>query len=136
MAHSLLALGVSQRLFNDVDLLAALALAGSVLDRAPARFQMARSAFAGWRESLKGYGPGTIDLRLNRIDRASLDELAQVLAAAEVSLLTLGPTIPSTSLNSAEIAPGVTFLDYPSDRVRESLRGLAELLAGGPQPSV
>ncbi len=94
--------------------------------------KLARSLTADWREEILNSGPGTIDLRLERLtgDADTAREMSFVIDLVQASASRLGESISEEKLNANYGIPGVRFHGYSVKRlvnVLDRLRGLVEV---------
>jgi hypothetical protein len=115
--------------FKDLDLIAILILLESELERDRTALQLG-PVFAEWHKALDGYGPGTIDLRLN--DLLSSEEMRQamlaLLDAVDARLRAFDKTVPAWILNGRWSVPDVIFLDYSAAKLSVASSALREML--------
>jgi hypothetical protein len=131
MAHSIQVLDEKAETFNDLDLLVLIKFFLMELKRNSEAYPRLASIATGWRESLENYGPGTIDLRVERAvgDAEGRQQFANLLAAVARELNRDGELVPAAELNSLSAVPGVKFYDYQKSLLREAIAKLNKLLS-------
>lgn len=98
-------------------------------------FAAVQSLVPRWRAELRGSGPGTIDLGLERVqgEAAFPREMALLLDRVWRGCARFEDPIPAAVLNAKYRVSGVRFGDYPHARLSKAidkLRSLAGLAPG------
>ena len=129
MATSIQTIGDRAEVVNDLDLLALLAILKDTATQTRDRYSSLQPFMECWEENCVGYGPGTLDLRLEDIaaDQITKSELEHLLMGVEGKLSGFGKTVP-TSLLSRCRAPGVTFNDYPTSKIKLTIERIRSLM--------
>ena len=131
MAHSIQTLGDRTAVLNDLDLIAIIGLMVDEVKESPDRFPVINRVVLQWAASLRGYGPGTIELNLEAIAGSpeALSELKMLLSSVNDRVRSLGDRVPAPLLNHGLPAPGVTLSDYDSQFLIQAMDKLRQLLA-------
>jgi hypothetical protein len=130
MATSIQTVGNRTEIFNDLDLLAVLALLNEAATQRREECPSLEPFVKRWHENCVGYGPGTLDLGLEEVvaNNAARKTLDQLLLVVERRLCGLGRTVPASLLAAWCKAPGIAFKDYPAEHVRSAMTRIRALL--------
>ena len=116
--------------FADADLLVVFGLSLKLIDNSP-EYEILRPVAALWRESLRGYCPGVVELHLEKLDSDDArTTFLRLLKETEQVVAAFGQAIPASNLNEAVAVPGVEFYDYATSLVLTAIRKLAKLITG------
>jgi hypothetical protein len=115
---------------EDSGLIVIIIFASKFVRQSPKFYQL-RDIVKGWEDSLEGYGPGVIDLKLEQLDRCPelVEKLEELLAAILVDASQYGEKIPSGMLNGQHTAPGVSFYDYDITYLKRAIGRLHSLIS-------
>jgi len=115
---------------NDFDLLIIVGFALRIVRQIP-QFEELQELIMQWHDSLRHYGPGVIDLRLERLEQAPemARKLGELLTEIINGIAQYGETIPAYVLNEQSSVPGVKFSDYRAKNVEESVKKLQSLIS-------
>lgn len=133
MAHTILEVGGRVEIIEDLDLLALLSLLLDKVQRESAKYSTLRGFLSDWRTGIALYGPGTMDLELEGIVESALArrELEALLLEVMNSLEQFGDTIPGSLLSNLCMAPGVEFVDYSTEMLRNTISRFQRLVTMG-----
>jgi hypothetical protein len=130
MGTSIQKVGSRVELIGDLDLLVALRLVLEEIRDNAAAYPSLQGMSSIWKESLQTAGPGTIDLKLERLESNSSGqtELSKLLSAVEEKLSSFGLTIPSQILNERYFVRGVRFADHETSRIRNAVQAIRRVM--------
>src|SRR5687767_14578526 len=102
MAHSIQVVHDKVRIFDDGDLLAVVSLIELALESRPTDDTALRDLVSSWQRALEGYGPGTINLRLDTVVSSPelREQLRSLLGEVKDDLDRLGASVPASLLNA------------------------------------
>ncbi len=129
MAHSIQTFRGKNVSFSDLDLIVVMSFAADIIARRQRSGALSEVA-QRWHEGLRLYGPGCIDLELDRLAGSpeQVSELMAVLVLLLEELASNGGAIPAAVLNERVQVPGVVFRDYKVSFIADAARSLMELL--------
>lgn len=129
MGHSIQVIGDKSAIINDGDLLVVMGLSLAAI-RHSGQYASLTDLTQKWQKALDGYGPGVIDLKLERIfeNPKSKAELKSVFDVVSRQVDRCGEKIPADLLNEFVRVQGVTFFDYDTVSIREALMKLGTLI--------
>jgi hypothetical protein len=129
MAHSIQVFSGKSAVFNDFDLLVIMGFTLQIIDKSKEHEHLHGLAKA-WLQSMGGYGPGVIDLKLDDFLNTS-DERVSFLAILEVlsdKVRQYQDSIPAGVLNSLSPIPGIQFSDIKVSIVESAISKLIGLI--------
>ena len=114
---------------NDLDLLVIIGFALPVI-RKSKQFAALAELAEDWQMAANYYGPGTIDLKLERLieNPTLVPELATVLGHVLRQIDEYGETIPGDLLNEIMPVPGVIFYNFNTSSLRDGVKKLKALI--------
>jgi len=130
MAHSIQTFGGKSEVINDIDLIVFIVFALEIISELP-EVESLRPLAEEWQSVLHQYGPGLVDLKVDRLlvtpeqERDFTTLLETILAEAAQ----YHDTIPASFLNNQASIPGVTFHDYKVSLLRDAVKRLELLVA-------
>jgi hypothetical protein len=130
MASSLQSFGGKAELFNDLDLMVLLQFVAEIVSDSNELAALSNSVGA-WNKAVRIAGPGVLDLALEENLKTPTERsaMASALRQLKTRVSTFGSIIPAAVLNEKNIAPGVTFFDYQSQRLIDTAARLEGLIA-------
>jgi hypothetical protein len=131
MAHSIQAYKGKTEVINDLDLLIIMGFVLKIVNQSP-EFRGLRNLVAQWQESLREYGPGIIDLKLEQFVQGpnEVSEFGALLSTVLNQVSYYHEAIPADVLNKQLSVLGVTFSDCKVSSVEEAVKKLQALIAG------
>jgi hypothetical protein len=101
------------------------------LAKHPHQYPSLESLAPIWSDNLASAGPGTIDLRLERLrsDCARRRELSELLSAVLATAHAMGSPIRAEVLNQRFHLNGVRFRDFDVSRLESAAQAIRKLLA-------
>ncbi len=116
---------------NDLDLLVIAGFMIQVVEELR-RFENLSTTAARWREAIRLYGPGVIDLDLEALlaTPEKNEQFQKLLSEVKSRLQAHGEVVPSHVLAKLVQAPGVTFKDFPVSFAVRAVEQLEELVGG------
>lgn len=129
MATSIQTFNGKSVLFNDIDLMAFIAIALKAAAKINDNSAAANMPTV-WRAKLIHFGPGTIDLELEESmqSQEALSSVKTLLDAIRSELLAAPPTIFAQSLNDELQVPGIVFHDLNTDALIKVATSFEKLL--------
>ena len=128
MASSVQTFRGKGEVFNDLDLLVLLQL---MLTHLPAIGPEVREHLILWKQQVRAYAPGLLDLELE--EALSSDEMRAKFVSLLIEIrheaAERGEFIDAKSLNTNNEAPGITFGDFPVKHVIDAARRLEKLIS-------
>ena len=131
MATSIQIVGGIKELFKDLDLIAFIYLLepekAPIGQQDPITILVARM----WKEDLKGYGPGTIDLKLEEMGSGMRASSLKLVRDARKMVEKMGDYVPASLLNDRNRIPGIAFYDLKKELLLDTIIKLERLLVDG-----
>lgn len=130
MATSIQVVQGQAKIFNDLDLFVVLRFMLEEMMSNPKRYQSLQAMFSIWEDCCVASGPGTIDLKLDRLaaSESSKSEIRELLSAVREKLAEWGDRIPKSILNTRYAVRGIHFADYETSRLVETTEKIQNLL--------
>ena len=131
MTTSIQAIGDRAEILNDLDLLALIALLNEVRYETREQLKSLQPFFDIWHGNCIGYGPGTLDLDLEGIsaNENAASELEQLLKTVDNKLGDFGDAVPAKVLATWCDAPGVTFTNYSTTKIKTTIERIRVLMS-------
>jgi hypothetical protein len=116
--------------FNDLDLIAIICLIYFEATRIPDEYPTILPTIKRWHRDLLSYGPGTIDLDLDKFPASALAvrEFLAATNAVKAVVSQFGEILPASVLNEKCHIPGVKFSDYLVGNIEVAIQDLSFLL--------
>jgi hypothetical protein len=129
MAHSIQVYGERTAVINDLDLIVIIGFAVEIIGQRQ-DFADFQGLAMQWRDSLRLYGPGVIDLKLEQFITTpdGAQKFRSLLSAILEQALIHDETIPAQVLNALPSASGVIFRDYSVSHIAEAVEKLEALI--------
>src|SRR5689334_18360368 len=125
MAHSIQTYRGKSEVINDLDLLVIIGFSIAIINHST-EFRGLQGLAGQWQESLRQYGPGTIDLKLEQIvvDPERLLSLERLLGKILEQISHYHEKIPADVLNERLSVSGVRFNDFDVANIEEAVKKL------------
>ncbi|MBV8224672.1 MAG: hypothetical protein JO232_05730 [Verrucomicrobia bacterium] len=116
-------------MLNDLDLILVVVIILRLISKTPESVGLEHVA-EHWKRALASYGPGVLDLELDKLMGAPGDvsSLSTLLSRIEAELAPYGGIVPASVLNDLVFMPGIKFADYQVQRIVTAGRLLREVL--------
>jgi hypothetical protein len=130
MAHSIETYKGKTTVINDLDLLVIMGFAIEIIHQS-ASFAGFRDLETHWRRSIRQYGPGVLDLKLEQFITTpdKTRELRALLSTIVERASQHGKTVSAQVLNELISAPDVVFGDLNISYIEEAIKKLQALVA-------
>ena len=137
MAVSVQLVGRKAEVLNDLDLLILLRMMAEEVRSKPGRYSSLRQIADHWESCWEQYGPGTLNLELEKValDSQKKADCLDLFARIGRKLCLLEATLPADRVNRRWGVKGIKFFDYQTDQLRVALDKLRALIVGGAVPS-
>jgi hypothetical protein len=133
MAWSIQVVAGKSEVLHDLDILALLSLIQTEIDSNIDGYSALASFESAWRESLETYGPGTLELDLERLssDPQGVAQFRHLLSKVRSRLVSFGELVPAVAITTGRRNHGVRFSDYKTSMLVAALDQLETLLQHG-----